>query len=492
MNKKSKSILDHYSEYEATIGIEVHVQLKTKTKIFCACPNSFGAPVNSNICRVCTGMLGSLPVLNLQAVNYAIAIGLATNCSITKLSEFARKHYMYPDLPKNYQISQDGKPICADGYLNISIGENGEKKQIRIQRIHMEEDAGKNSHGEDEQAHSSFVDLNRAGAPLVEIVTHPDICSADEAVAYLELLHSVVKYTGVSDANMERGSFRADVNVSVKKKVDKKLGTRAELKNINSFKYIHDAIEFELERQINILESGGKVQQETRLWDSIKKESKFMRSKADAEDYRYLPDPDLPLLLIDEEWVEKIKNSLPELPQEKLARLQSEYGISEYEATIISSDRELAEYFEEVVKKSGDAKKSANWILRDLLGIMKEKKVELDEILIKPEMLGELISEIEKGIINSSTAREVFEDMAESGKYPSIIIQEKGLQQIGSEDVLRELAQNIISANPKQTEQFRGGNERIFSFFIGQAMKQTKGKADPEMLNTIFLEELNG
>ena len=487
---KSKTILDLYPEYEATIGIEVHVQLKTKSKIFCGCQNVFGAPPNTNICSVCTGMLGSLPVLNLQAVNYAIAIGLATNCSIAKVSEFARKHYMYPDLPKNYQISQDNKPICNDGFLEIRNGEAS--RRIGITRIHLEEDAGKSFHDESSDLHSSFIDLNRAGTPLAEIVSEPELKSANEAVNYLEQLRSIVQYIGISNANMEEGSFRADVNVSVKKKSDKALGTRVELKNINSFRFIHDAIEYELERQVQLVEQGKRIVQETRLWDNDKGQSFFMRSKEDALDYRYLADPDLPLVLIDEEWIRRISESLPELPNARLARLQKDYSLSEYEAEIISAERKLADYFEAVVRKCNAPKRAANWILRDLLGLIKERKIDLDETCITPEMLGELIIEIEKGVVNSNIAQDIFAEMAQTGKYPSIIIQEKGLELVSSKDTLSEVVKKIISTYPTQVAQYRGGNERIFGFLVGQAMKETKGKADPVLLSVLLQNSLKG
>jgi len=485
---QSNSVLNDYPLYAATIGIEVHVQLKTKSKIFCGCQNVFGAQPNTNICAVCTGMLGSLPVLNLQAVNHAIAIGLATNCSIARVSEFARKHYMYPDLPKNYQISQDDKPVCTEGFLEIQS--NGQRKRIGIKRIHLEEDAGKSFHGEGEQNDASFIDLNRAGTPLTEIVSDPELSSADEAVAYLEQLHSIVQYIGISNANMEEGSFRADVNVSVRKKTQTELGTRVELKNINSFRFIHDAIEYEIKRQIGLLEDGKKISQETRLWDNGKGQSFFMRSKEDALDYRYLPDPDLSLVLVDEEWIRRVAESLPELPHAKLARLQKDYALSAYEAEILSSDRKLADYFEAVVRKCNAPKKAANWILRDVLGLLKERKLELDELPITTQMLGELIIELEKGVISSKIAQDIFVEMAETGKYPSIIIQEKGLELVNSQDALLDVVTKVIAAHPLQVGQYRGGNERLLSFFVGQAMKETRGKADPVLLTSLLQKKL--
>lgn len=489
-----KSVLESYPDYEVVIGCETHVQLKTKSKMFCACANLFGAEPNSNICRVCTGMLGSLPTINLQAINYAIAAGLATNCEINKLSEFARKHYNYPDLPKNYQITQDDKPICSSGFLKIEVEEEDKKslsKLIRIKRIHLEEDAGKLIHGEGFESNYSFIDLNRAGTPLIEIVTEPDIKSADQAVAYLESLRSIMEYIGVSTVNMEEGSFRADVNISVKKKSQKELGTKVELKNINSFKYIHNAIEFEIKRQIEMVEKGEKVRQETRLWDSEKKETFFMRSKENAEDYRYFPDPDLPRVIVDPEWIARIKESLPELPRQKIDRFIEQYGTSLYEAEILCSDRLLADYFERVVKKSNSPKKAANWILRDLLGYLKEKDLELSDCLVSSEMMSELILELDRGVINSSVAQTIFEEMAETGKFPSIIIQEKGLTQIGSEDELLPIVKKVIESFPEQSNQFKSGNERIFGFLVGQAMKALQGKGDPVVLSKLLKQELN-
>lgn len=482
---KNVSFLEKYSDYEVVIGIEVHVQLKTKSKMFCGCQSIFGALPNTNICRVCTGMLGSLPVVNLLAVNYAMSAGLATNCTISRISEFARKHYVYPDLPKNYQITQDDKPICFDGYLLVDLP-LGVQKKIRIKRIHMEEDAGKTIHGDGEE---SFVDLNRAGTPLIEIVSEPDISSAEEAVAYLEQLKMIVEYIGVSNANMEEGSFRADVNISVKKKIAKELGTKVELKNINSFRFITDAIEFEIRRQITALESGEKIFQETRLWDSDKKETVFMRSKEFAEDYRYFNDPDLPSILVDDEWIRRIEEQLPELPKQRLARMKNDYSLSDYEAEIISSDRELADYFEQVVKHSNLPKKAANWVLRDILGIMKEEKLSLSEIAITPEMLGELLLEIEKGVVSTKIANEIFAEMAVSGKYPSIIIQEKGLEKVSSIDQLEAVVKKVLEQNPKQAADFKSGNQRILPFLVGQAMKETKGKGDPVILTQLFNKE---
>lgn len=480
-----RSILDMYPEYQAVIGIEVHVQLQTKSKIFCSCSNKFGSQPNTNICRICTGMLGSLPVINKQAVNYAIKAGIATKSIIAKVTEFSRKHYSYPDLPKNYQTTQDNKPICFDGHIMIKDEQNQDKK-IRILRIHMEEDAGKNIHKGD----MSYVDLNRAGTPLIEIVTEPDISSANEAVAYLEKLQKIVRYAGISSANMEEGSFRADINISVNKKTETEFGTRVELKNINSFKFIHSAIEFELERQIMLKEQGVEFEQQTRLWNEKKNETVFMRSKESAQDYRYFTEPDLPLIIIDQEWVDRMEREIPELPDEKEKRFCQEFGLSQYEAEILCEQIDLANFFEAAAKKSKLPKKVCNWILRDLLGYLKESKETLENIKITPDTLAELVIEIDKGVLNNSIAKEVFQEMLDSGKYPSIIIQEKGIEQVGSEAELKKIVQEIIAKNPKQVETYKSGNERIFGFFVGQAMKQTKGQANPKILSDLFEKAL--
>lgn len=486
MADTTHTILDAYPDYEATIGIEVHVQLKTQTKIFCSCPNQFGQAPNSNICPICAGHPGTLPVLNRKAVDYIVMAGLATHCNITTVSEFSRKHYMYPDLPKKYQITQGDKPFCQEGYINIE-NEDGSTKKIRIMRMHLEEDAGKNLHATQTE---SFVDLNRAGTPLIEIVTHPDIETSAQARAYLQQLRSIVQYLGISDANMEEGSFRGDINISVKKRSAKQLGTRTEMKNINSFKFITQAIEYEIQRHIETLEAGGKITQETRLWDTKENKTVFMRSKEDAHDYRYFPDPDLPVVIIDKEWLARLKSDIPELPHEKLVRFKSEYGLSAYESEILTGSLELATYFESTVKVCKAPKPTCNWILRDLLAYMNEHKLELENLKITPEMLGELVIEIEKGVINSKIAQDVFLEMAQSGKYPSIIIQEKDLKQIGNESELEAIVIEIIKANPDVVKDYVGGNQRVFAFFVGQAMKATKGKGNPAMLQELLKKNL--
>lgn len=479
-----KSILEKYPEYEVVIGVEIHVQLKTRSKLFCSCANKFGSDANTNVCEVCLGLLGTLPVLNKRAVDFAIKAGIATNCTIARVCDFARKHYMYPDIPKNYQITQNDRPLCSNGYVAIQR-ENGAEKKIRLNRIHLEEDAGKNFHSSSGGG-CTLVDFNRAGAPLIEIVSEPDLSSSKEARDYLNRIRSIVQYLDISNANMEEGTFRADVNVSVKKKDQEKLGTRCELKNINSFKFVECAADYEIQRQIEILEDGGKVVQETRSWDEKAKKTFFMRSKEDCQDYRYFPDPDLPMLIIDQAWVKKLGDEVPELPGDKFKRFQEEYGLSAYESEILTHQQELADFFEKATKKSEVPKSVCNWMLRDLLGYVNETKSSLSAIKITPEMLAELVVEVERGVINSSVARDVFTEMAETGKYPSIIIQERGLEQISSEDELESLAEKVKNENPKQFEAFKGGNERLLGFLVGKCMKLSGGKANPKILNKIF------
>ena len=493
MIKKIKNILDLYPEYEANIGIEVHVQLKTKSKIFCSCANQFGVQPNKNICPVCSGFPGTLPVLNRKVVDYAIMLGMATKSHIARVSEFARKHYMYPDLPKNFQITQDNKPICTDGYVPIDLPD-GTEKQIRLIRIHIEEDAGKNLHTPGDK---SYVDLNRAGTPLLEIVSHPDMENSHQAKVYLMNLHSIVQYLNISDANMEKGSFRADVNISVRKSKlnrssdgEEKLGTKVELKNINSFKFIAQSIDYEIERQIKAIEAGEKIVQETRSWDEKQHRTVFMRSKKDAYDYRYFTEPDLPLIIIDDEWIERLRKDLPELPHQKYHRFQKDYDLSPAESEILIGDPDLADFFEKTTSLCKKPKPVSNWILRNVLGFLKENKLELTESKIKPETLAELIIEVDKGIITSKTAQDVFSEMAQTGKYPSIIIHEKGLKQIASVEELEPIVLQIIENNPKQVKSYQDGNERIFTFFIGQAMKLTRGKGNPKKLKELLEKHL--
>jgi aspartyl-tRNA(Asn)/glutamyl-tRNA(Gln) amidotransferase subunit B len=395
----AQSVLNNYPEYELNIGIEVHVQLLTKTKIFCTCPNEITKEPNKNICHICTGQPGVLPVLNKEVVNHAIRAGIATNCTINRVSEFDRKHYFYPDLPKNYQTTQAYRPICSEGFVQIMLEDNSSKK-IRIDRIHIEEDAGKNIHAG--HSNESFVDLNRAGTPLLEIVTHPDISTTHEAKAYLKALHAIVTSLNICSGNMEEGAFRADTNISVRKKGSSKLGTKCELKNINSFKFIGDAIEYEIERQIDLLESGDRVRQETRLWDTKEKKSVVMRSKEIAADYRFFSDPDLPLIVVEQSWIDTIQKDLPELAQAKTERFIKEHGLSRYEAEILITDRALSDYYEQA-KKLNSSKQIINWILRDLMSYLNEKKIAVTECLVTPEKLVGIITLLENGTIRKKS-----------------------------------------------------------------------------------------
>lgn len=481
MTHPVKTILDKYPGYEATIGTEVHVQLKTRTKIFCACQNQFGDEPNTNICEVCAGYPGALPVLNKQVLDSAIMAGLATNCTIATTCQFDRKHYMYPDLPKNYQITQDEKPICTNGF--VMIDSDGNQKKIRLMRIHMEEDAGKNLHT---NQGVSFVDLNRAGTPLLEMVSQPDMGSSEEARQFLTKIHSIVQYLGISDANMEEGSFRADVNISVKKKGAEKLGTKVEIKNVNSFKFIVQAIDYEIERQIEMLESGHKIIQETRLWDSKLDKTFSMRSKEEAKDYRYFTDPDLPLIEIDEAWLMRMQKLIPELPDAKIKRLQADYGLTLYEADVLATESKLADFFEQTVVHCEKPKQASNWILRDLLGFMKEHKQDFVDLIITPRHVADLISALEAGVINNRGAQIVFAEAAKTGASVEAIINEHNLKQIGSTDELIAVIKPIIDNNPKQVEQYRAGNDRLFGFFVGQAMQATKGKGDPKVINDLL------
>lgn len=486
MSSETASILEHYPEYEVTIGIEVHAQLTTKTKIFCSCAHTVGKKSNSSICSICAGHPGVLPVVNKKVINYAIRAGLAMNCTIAKISEFARKHYFYPDLPKGYQITQNEFPICLEGHVPIRK-EDGSIKNIKLIRIHIEEDAGKNIHST--HGNVSFVDLNRAGTPLLEIVTYPDITSTSEAKAYLKSLRTIVQYLNICTGNMEEGAFRADTNISVKKKTAKKLGTRCELKNINSFKFIGDAIEYEIQRQIELLESGKKVKQETRLWDNKAKKTIPMRSKEEAADYRFFHDPDLPLIEVNEELTSRIKKLLPELPHAKFERLQKEKNLSAYEAEIVVDDMELANYFEKAYELY-PSKHIINWLLRDLLGYLKEHKISLIECKATPKKLAEIVELLEKGTINNRAAKEIFEIVAASGENPQDVVKEKGLEQIGSVDELEAIIKEIVEQNPKVVERYKSGKDRLFGFFVGQAMKKTQGKGNPKIIQELLKKYL--
>jgi len=468
--------------YEAIIGLEVHAQLLTKSKIFCNCSTKFGAQPNSHVCPVCMGMPGILPVLNKKVVEFALKMALATHCRINFYSVFARKNYFYPDLPKGYQISQYEHPLAEDGWVEIEV--NGQKKQIGILRIHMEEDAGKLMH--DPHKPISYVDFNRTGVPLIEIVSKPDIRTPEEGVAYLKKLRSILRYLEICDGNMEEGSFRCDANISLRLVNAEKFGVRTELKNMNSFKHVQRALAYEIERQRSILEQGGSVIQETRLWDENRGITRSMRGKEEAHDYRYFPDPDLMPVVIDKKWIEEIEKTLPELPDVKKERFKQVYGLPEYDAEVLTSEKELAEYFERVVKWGSDAKLASNWLMSEVLRKLNQQKQEITACPITPKDLAELLQLIQKGTISGKIAKVVFEEMYSSGKPASQIVREKGLVQITDQAVLEKIAQKIIESYPKEVEQYKAGKEKLLGFFVGQMMKQTKGKANPQLVNKIF------
>lgn len=472
--------------YETVIGLEVHVELATKTKIFCGCTTEFGGAPNTHCCPVCTGMPGTLPVLNKQVVEYAIAAGLATNCTITQNCKFDRKNYFYPDLPKAYQVSQLYLPICRDGGIEIEVG--GVKKTIGIHEIHMEEDAGKLVH--DEWDDCTLVDYNRCGVPLIEIVSEPDMRSADEVIAYLEKLKLILQYLGVSDCKMQEGSLRADINLSVREIGAPEFGTRTEMKNMNSFKAIARAIEGERKRQIELLEYGKKVIQETRRWDDNKDTSFAMRSKEDAQDYRYFPEPDLVPIEISDEWLERVKNRQPELRDEKMARYETEYDIPEYDAALITSSKKLADIFEATVAICNKPKEVSNWLMVETMRLLKEHEMEPENIVFTPENLAKLIGLIDAGSINRTVAKEVFEVVFAKNVDPEIYVKEKGLLIVKDEGELRKTIEEIVAANPQSVEDYHSGKTKAMGFLVGQTMKAMKGKADPAMINEIVLELL--
>jgi aspartyl-tRNA(Asn)/glutamyl-tRNA(Gln) amidotransferase subunit B len=473
-------------QYETVIGLEVHVELATKTKIFCGCSTAFGGAPNTHTCPVCTGMPGSLPVLNKQVVNYAVAVGLATNCTITQYCKFDRKNYFYPDNPQNYQISQLYLPICRNGHVDIET-ENG-KKSVGIHEIHMEEDAGKLIH--DEWEDCSLVDYNRSGVPLIEIVSEPDMRSAEEVIAYLEKLRMTVQYLGASDCKLNEGSMRADVNISVREVGAPEFGTRTEMKNLNSFRAITHAIEGERQRQIDLLESGEKVIQETRRWDDNKEYSYAMRSKEDAQDYRYFPDPDLVPIYISDEWIKEINDNQPEFREAKMERYKKEFDIPEYDIGIITDSKHMADIFENTVAICGQPKKVSNWLMGETLRLLKEKNMDPEDIVFSPENLAKLIKLVDSKAINSSVAKEVFEVMFENDTDPEKYVEEKGLKTVNDEGALRKTIEDVIAANPQSVEDYRSGKEKAIGFLVGQTMKAMKGKADPGMVNSILKELL--
>jgi aspartyl-tRNA(Asn)/glutamyl-tRNA(Gln) amidotransferase subunit B len=473
-------------EYEPVIGLEVHAQLKTKTKIFCGCSTAFGAPPNTHTCPVCLGMPGVLPVLNKKVVEYTLRMAIATSCNIIQNSRFARKNYFYPDLPKGYQISQYEQPIAQNGYVDIEI--DGLKKRIGITRIHMEEDAGKLSHDPDRPL--SMVDFNRTGIPLIEIVSEPDMGSPEEAGAYLRQLRSIVRYIGICDGNMEEGSFRCDANVSIKPKGSETFGIRTELKNLNSFKHVENALHFEINRQKDVLKDGGRVVQETRLWNPDKNRTTSMRSKEEAPDYRYFPDPDLLPLAIDDEWIAAVQKTLPELPEQKKQRFIDEYMLPVYDAEVLTSSRELADYFEECLATFPNPKQVGNWVMGSLLGLLNAVGKSIDESPIAAGDLARLLKLIDEGVISGKIAKTVFEEMAQSGRPPSAIVEEKGLVQVTDEAAIEAVVLKVLGQCDQEVQDYKAGKTKLFSFFVGQVMKATKGKANPKIVNEILKAKL--
>ncbi len=474
--------------YEAVIGVEVHAQLRTRSKMFCACGTTFGATANSQTCPVCLSLPGSLPVINRRAVDMAIRTGLALNCTINPVNRFARKNYFYPDLPKGYQISQYESPICERGWIEISVGQSS--KRVRIRRAHLEEDAGKNVHETGTAA--SRVDLNRAGTPLLEIVTEPDLRSAEEVVAYLKVLRDILVYLEVCDGNMEEGSLRCEPNLSLRPLGQEGLGTKVELKNINSFKFVKDAIEYEIKRQAKVLKEGGTIRQETRLWNIDRGETAVMRSKEEAHDYRYFPDPDLVPLSITEDRIAEIRAGLPELPAARQQRFVSKYGLPEYDARVLTTSRALADYYEACVKLYDQPKTVSNWVMGELLRELNNSGTDVSQSPVSPEKLVSLLNVVEKGMISLKVARDIFPELYASGKTPEQIVQEKGLSQISDERVLETIIEEVIAKNPSQAEQYHSGRTQVLGFLVGQVMKASGGKANPGKVNDLLRRKLEG
>jgi len=473
-------------EYEPVIGLEVHAQLLTDTKIFCSCSTKFGAKPNTQVCPICLGMPGVLPVLNEKALEFAIRAALAVNCSVSESSRFARKNYFYPDLPKGYQISQYEEPLSKQGWLEIEF--NGTKKRIGITRIHLEEDAGKLIH-ENSKKHS-HVDLNRAGVPLIEIVSEPDINTPDEAVAYMKKLRSILVYLRVCDGNMEEGSLRCDANVSVRPKGTEKLGTKTEIKNVNSFKYIQKALEYEIRRHISVLEGGKEIEQETRLYDPSRNLTFPMRSKEEAHDYRYFPDPDLLPVIVDDEWVEEIRSSLPELPDQRLKRFINVLMIPAYDAGVLTASKDVANYFEDCLRFFNKPKVVSNWIMTEVLRELKSEE-DIKDFAINPQKLSELLSLIEDGTISGKLAKGIFSEMALSGKGAREIVSEKGIKQISDLDEIEKIISEVIEKNPGETSRYKAGEHKLLGFFVGQVMKLTQGKANPQLVNETLKRRLS-
>ena len=474
-------------DYEVIIGLEVHAELKTNTKMYCNCSTEFGADPNTHCCPICTGMPGVLPVLNKRVVEFATKAGLATNCEISRFSKQDRKNYFYPDLPKAYQTSQYDLPLCIGGHIDINV--NGEQKRIGITRIHIEEDAGKLIH--DAYTGDTLVDMNRCAVPLIEIVSEPDIRSADEAVAYMQTLKSILEYLDVCDCKMQEGSLRCDVNLSVRPRGQKEFGTRTETKNLNSFKAIHNSIEFEIKRQIEEVENGGKIYQETRRWDDAKGIGYAMRTKEDAHDYRYFPEPDLAPIVLSEEYIQNLKDNLPEMPHIKKERYMKDFDLPEYDADILTSSIKTAKFFEEANDICNNPKAVSNWIMGDFTRMLNEKEIEIDESKVTAQNLAELITLIDKGTISSKIAKQVFEDMFETGENAKDIVEKKGLVQMSDEGAIKEIVQKVVDANPQSIADYKAGKDRAIGFLVGQIMKETKGKANPQIVNKLLLEIIN-
>jgi len=474
-------------KYEAVIGLEVHAQLQTSTKIFCGCETAFGEEANTRTCPVCIGMPGVLPVLNRKAVDYIIKTGIAMHCEIAPYSRFARKNYFYPDLPKGYQISQYELPLCGKGHVEIVV--NGTVKKVGLTRIHLEEDAGKNLHTSESGA--SLVDLNRAGTPLMEIVSEPDIRTADEAAEYLKKLRAVLRAIEVSDADMEKGNFRCDINISLRPEGAKEFGTRAEVKNVNSFKFVQKAIEYEIKRQAQVLDEGGRVVQETRLFDSAKGVTFSMRSKEEAHDYRYFPEPDLVPVATTQEQIDALRRTIPELPDAKRERFVKQYGIPEYDADMLTQSTALASYYEEAAKLSGSPKVVSNWMMGELMRLLNADGKEIEACPIAPARLADMIKLIEAGTISTKIAKTVFEEMYKSGKDAGTVVKEQGLTQVSDTGEIEKIIAEVIKANPGQHADYKSGKEKLFGFFVGQVMKASKGKANPEMVNELLKKKLS-
>ena len=473
--------------YETVIGLEIHAELATKTKIYCGCKNEFGGEPNTHTCPVCTGMPGTLPVLNKQVVDYAICVGLAMNCEITRFGKQDRKNYFYPDLPKAYQISQFDLPVCHDGYIDIEVG--GETKRIGITRIHIEEDAGKLIH--DDYSGTSLVDYNRCGVPLIEIVTEPDLRSPEEARVFLDTLKSILEYTEVSDCKMQEGSLRCDVNVSIRPIGSKEFGTRCEMKNVNSFSAAVRSMDYEIKRQIDVVENGGEIIQETRRWDDARGVSVVMRTKEDAHDYRYFPEPDLVPIVISDEWIENVRKRIPELPNEIKARYISEYSLPEYDAFVITSSKKMADYFDACTKAGCDPKSASNWLMGDVTRYLNEKELEPSDIPFSADQLAALLGLIEKGTISNSAAKKVLVEMFKAPDDPAKIVEKLGLVQVSDEGTLKAMVKEVLDANPQSIVDYKAGKDRAIGFLVGQIMKASKGKANPQMINKLLKETLD-